>query len=164
MSRCRPALPAAVAAALALGSCSVPIDQRGNLPQKESLDQIKPGVTDKATVTRLIGSPSSVAEFDPNTWYYISQKTKAVAFFKPQLLDQEVVAIDFDTNGIVRDVRHRSFDDRQNITPDPNATPAPGREFSFIEQLIGNFGKFSGGPASSVGGANPGGGGGGFPH
>lgn len=154
---------AAVIAALALAGCSVPVDQRGNLPEQAALDQIKPGVTDKATVTRLLGSPSSVAAFDSGTWYYISQKTKEVAFFKPELLDQEVVAIDFDQAGLVRDVRHRNFADRQDITPNPNATPAPGREFSFIEQLIGNFGKFSGqnapgGGAAGGGGSGSGGG------
>jgi outer membrane protein assembly factor BamE (lipoprotein component of BamABCDE complex) len=156
MIRRLPLLAAGVAA-LALTACSVPVDQRGNLPEKESLDQIHPGVTDKASVTRLLGSPSSVAAFEPNTWYYVSQKTKEVAFFKPQLLDQEVVAIDFDKDGVVRDIRHRGLQDRQEITPNPNATPAPGREFSFLEQLIGNFGKFSGGGAP---GAGPVGGGG----
>ena len=153
---------AALAALLALAGCANPVDQRGNLPEKEALDQIKPGVTDKATVTRLLGSPSSVAAFDPNTWYYVSQKTKEVAFFKPELLDQEVVAIDFDKDGLVRDIRHRGLQDRQENTPNPNATPAPGREFSFLEQLIGNFGKFSGGGAPGAGGVGvPGGGGGG---
>lgn len=148
----------AAASALALAACSIPVDQRGNLPEKASLDQIKPGVSDKATVTRLLGSPSSIATFDTDCWYYISQKTKEVAFFRPELLDQEVVAIDFDKDGLVRDIRHRGLADRQAITPNPNATPAPGREFSFIEQLIGNFGKFSG---QNTGGNNPGGGSGG---
>ncbi len=155
-------------AVLALAACSIPIDQRGNLPEKASLEQIQPGVTDKATVTRLLGSPSSIAAFDADTWYYISQKSKSVAFFKPELLDQEVVAIDFDKDGLVRDVRHRGMADRQEVTPNPNATPAPGREFSFIEQLIGNFGKFSGkgqGPAGGggAGGGGTGGGPGGYP-
>lgn len=153
-----------LAAALALAACSIPVDQRGNLPEKESLEQIKPGVTDKATVTRLLGSPSSIATFDPDTWYYISQKTKNVAFFKTELIDQEVVAIDFDKEGLVRDVRHRGMEDRQDVTPNPNATPAPGREFSFIEQLIGNFGKFSGKGQSAGGGGGAGAGGsGGYP-
>jgi len=148
---------AAAALAMALAACSIPVDQRGNLPEKTSLDQIKPGVSDKATVTRLLGSPSSIATFDHDCWYYISQKTKEVAFFKPELVDQEVVAIDFDKDGVVRDIRHRGLADRQAITPNPNATPAPGREFSFIEQLIGNFGKFSGhsGPGGGAGRGGP---------
>jgi outer membrane protein assembly factor BamE (lipoprotein component of BamABCDE complex) len=152
---------ATVMLALMLGACNVPADPRGNLPTAEQLKEIQPGVTDKPTVTRVLGSPSSVAAFDSDTWYYISQKTKAVAFFKPDLLDQEVLAIDFDKQGIVRDVRHRGMNDRVAVNPNPKATPAPGREFSLWEQLIGNFGRFSGTtPGSSTSGntgGNPGG-------
>ena len=140
--RLRPALAAGFLA-LTLAACNVPADPRGNLPSEAQLKEVKPGVTDKATVTRLLGSPSSVGAFDGDTWYYISQKTKAVAFFKPELIDQEVVAIDFDKEGVVRDIRHRGMNDRVAVVPNPNATPAPGREFTFFEQLIGNFGRFS---------------------
>jgi outer membrane protein assembly factor BamE (lipoprotein component of BamABCDE complex) len=129
---------------LAVTGCADPVVQRGNLPEQASLKDIKPGVTDKQTVTRLLGSPSTVGTFDKDTWYYISQRTEEVAFFKPTLLDQQVVTIDFDRNGIVRDINHRGMDDRHPITPIARATPAPGREFSLMEQLIGNFGKFNG--------------------
>ena len=153
----RPVGLLACAVGLALAGCANPVDQRGNLPEKTALEQIKPGVTDKATVTRLLGSPSSVAEFNADTWYYISQKTQAMAFFKPELLDQQVVAIDFNQDGLVRDIRHRGMEDRQMVTPNPKATPAPGREFSFIEQLLGNFGKFAGsGSGSGAGGPTSG--------
>lgn len=142
--------PAALAVALlVLAGCNNPVDQRGNLPDPEKLAQIKPGTTDKATVTQLLGSPSSVATFEPNTWYYISQKTKPLAFLTPERLDQEVVAIDFDESGIVQDLRRKSMADGQTVEPNPNATPAPGREFSVLEQLIGNFGKFSNKPKGS---------------
>jgi outer membrane protein assembly factor BamE (lipoprotein component of BamABCDE complex) len=142
--------------ALALAGCSNPIDQRGNLPTAEQLQQIKPGVTDKPTVTRILGSPSTIAAFDANTWYYISQKTKDIAFLRPELIDQEVLAIDFDKDGVVQDIRHKGLEDRVAVTPNPSATPAPGREFSFWEQLIGNFGRFSGGGSSPTGGSGGG--------
>jgi outer membrane protein assembly factor BamE (lipoprotein component of BamABCDE complex) len=149
-------LLAAALLALTLAGCDVPVDPRGNLPTPEELSQIKPGVSDKATVTRILGSPSSVATFADSTWYYISQKTKEVAFFKPELLDQQVVIIDFDKKGVVRDIRHRGLNDRVAVVPDPNATPAPGRELSFLQQLIGNFGRFSGEDNTQPGGG-PGG-------
>jgi len=153
---CHPLLGAAMLA-LSLAACNVPADPRGNLPTESQLKEIQPGVTDKATATRVLGSPSSVAPFDGDTWYYISQKTKAVAFFKPDLIDQEVLAIDFDKQGVVRDIRHRGMNDRVAVDPNPKATPAPGREFSVLEQLIGNFGRFSGQSPSSNPGGNPGG-------
>jgi len=136
----------AAAAVVALGACTNPIDQRGNLPPPDKIAAIKPGTTDKATVTQLLGSPSSVAAFDPNTWYYISQKSRQEVFVKDQILDQQVLAIDFDDKGIVRDVRTRDMADGEPIVPNPNATPAPGREFTVLEQLIGNFGRFTGQP------------------
>lgn len=135
-------------AATALG-CAPAIDQRGNLPPATAIAEIKPGVTDRETVNRLLGSPSTVSTFDQNTWYYISQKTEEIAFFKSDLLDQEVVTIDFDKDGIVRDVQRTGFDARRVVAPVARTTPAPGKELSFIEQLIGNFGRF--GATSSKG-------------
>jgi outer membrane protein assembly factor BamE (lipoprotein component of BamABCDE complex) len=143
-------LPCRIAAVLAaaimagsLGACSPTISARGNLPSADQLSQIKPGVTDKASVTALLGSPSSVASFDDTTWYYISQRSEEVAFFKPEARDPEVVAVVFDKDGVVKDVRKTTAKAPRNVEPVARTTPAPGRELSFIEQLIGNFGKFN---------------------
>jgi outer membrane protein assembly factor BamE (lipoprotein component of BamABCDE complex) len=128
---------------IALTACNIPTTQRGNLPKPDALAQVKPGITDKQTVTRLLGTPSSTAAFDANTWYYISHETKQVAFLEPELLDQQVVAVRFDDKGVVVGIDRKGLHDAQTITPNPNATPAQGREYTFLEQLIGNFGKFN---------------------
>ncbi|HVH82669.1 MAG TPA: outer membrane protein assembly factor BamE, partial [Stellaceae bacterium] len=83
--------------------------------------------------------------FDDDVWYYISRKVKQVAFFSPTVLDQQVFIVDFDDKGVVKDVGHKSMADAQSVSPAPGATPAPGRELSFMEQLIGNVGRFGGG-------------------
>jgi outer membrane protein assembly factor BamE (lipoprotein component of BamABCDE complex) len=140
----------------AFAGCANPVDQHGNLPEADRLSQIKPGTTDKATVTQLLGSPSSVAMFDGNTWLYISQKKRPRPVLQPELLDQEVLAIDFDDKGIVRDIEHRTMADGETVVPNPNATPAPGREFTVLEQLIGNFGKFTAKSKSDNPGSQPG--------
>ncbi|HUN46263.1 MAG TPA: outer membrane protein assembly factor BamE [Stellaceae bacterium] len=143
--------------AAALGACQATIDQRGNLPPPDAISQIKPGSTDRATVTRLIGSPSSVASFDPNTWYYISAKSKELAFFRPQIIDQQVIVITFDKDGVVSDMRKLGQDDATTIEPVARTTPAPGKELSFIEQLLGNFGRFNPGSGTSTAGKGAGG-------
>lgn len=134
---------AAGTAAITLAACDVPTEPRGNQPQADVLDQIKPGSSDKEMVTRLLGSPSSISTFDNNTWYYISQKMKELAFFKPEAVDEQVITIAFDKDGVVKDVQKAGLDARHDVDPAPGKTPAPGRELSFIEQLIGNFGKFN---------------------
>jgi outer membrane protein assembly factor BamE (lipoprotein component of BamABCDE complex) len=145
----------ALLAAFTLASCGPPTDLRGNSPEKKLLASIKPGVTDKASVTKLLGSPSSVATFDADTWYYISQETRNVAFFKPELQDEKVVTISFNNKGIVQKIAYLGMQDHREIEPNPDKTPAPGREFTLIEQLIGNFGRFSA-PDAGANGPSPG--------
>jgi outer membrane protein assembly factor BamE (lipoprotein component of BamABCDE complex) len=147
--------PAAIVLALLLAGCVVSEDQRGNLPDPDKLAEIKPGTTTKEQVVKILGSPSSASTFDDDTWYYISRKTKQVAFFSPDVLDQQVFIIDFTDDGVVKDLGHKTMADAEHISPAPGSTPAPGRELSFMEQLIGNIGRFGGGgtpaPASNPG-------------
>lgn len=131
-----------VTCATVLFACQPTVDQRGNTPEANKLSQIQVGKTDKATVTQLLGSPSSVAEFDPNVWYYVNAKTEDLAFLKTQTLDQNVVKITFDKSNVVQSVQKLGMQDAQTITPNPNATPSRGREFSWIEEFLGNFGRF----------------------
>ncbi len=147
--------PAAVVLALLLAGCVVSEDQRGNLPDPDKLAEIKPGTTTKEQVVKILGSPSSESTFDDDTWYYISRKTKQVAFFSPEVLDQQVFVIDFTDNGIVKDIGHKTMADAEHINPAPGATPAPGRELSFMEQLLGNIGRFGGGGGTAPA-VNPG--------
>lgn len=150
---------AIVACTMLLFACQPTVDQRGNAPQVDKLSQIQVGKTDKATVTRLLGSPSSVAEFDPNVWYYVSAKTEDIAFLKTQTLDQNVVKITFDKSNVVQSVQKLGMQDAETITPNPNATPSRGREFSWIEEFLGNFGRFvsKNRPQESGGGSGGGG-------
>lgn len=140
---------AAVAAALLLAGCSTTVDQRGNLPDEAKLELIRPGVTSKDTVSQLLGTPSSVSTFDNKTWYYISDRTEQFAFFKPKLIDQQVVAVSFDENGVVQDVTHRGMEDRREVSMSTRVTPTPGRELGLMEQLVGNLGRFNAGDSNN---------------
>jgi outer membrane protein assembly factor BamE (lipoprotein component of BamABCDE complex) len=140
----------AVTAMLAAGGCAATVDQRGDLPSPERLAEIHPGLT-KEQVVKILGSPSSMGVFNDNAWYYISRKTSRVSFFEPDVLDQQVFTISFDNNGIVRDLGHKTYADAREIEPAPGATPAPGRELTFLEQIIGNVGRFNKGSGGGGG-------------
>jgi len=150
----------AIAAGATLSACSTTIEQRGNLPPPEEITQIHPGKTTKDQVVKILGTPSSVSIFSDKDWYYISSRTKQFSFFDPKVLDQQVFIVNFNNDGIVRAVDHKTLEDGHDVVPIARATPAPGRELSFLEQLVGNLGKFNGGGggggATSSGGKAPG--------
>jgi outer membrane protein assembly factor BamE (lipoprotein component of BamABCDE complex) len=145
---------AALLVAAGLLGCAPDIEKRGDLPEKDALAQIHPGTTTRDQVIKLLGSPSSTGIFDSNSWYYISKLTRQVSFFDPKLLDQQVYAIEFDGNGVVQSVSHKTLQDARNIPMAPGATPAPGRELTFMEQLVGNLGRFSGANSEGGGGSS----------
>ncbi len=130
-------------ALFALTACSPTVDQRGNLPPPERLAQIKAGETTRDEVTQILGSPSLIPSFDKNTWLYVSAKTQNLAFLKTQIVDQEVVEIAFNDDGVVQGVRQLGLKDAKNVVPVERTTPAPGHEITIIEQLVGNFGRFN---------------------
>lgn len=142
-----------ISAALALAGCATSVEQRGNLPPPDEIAQIHPGKSTKAEVVKILGTPSSVGVFSDKDWYYISSRTKQFSFFDPKVMDQQVYIVDFDDQGVVKAVDRKTLGDSKDIVPVARATPAPGRELSFLEQLVGNLGKFNGGGG---GGGTPG--------
>ncbi len=86
------------AVALAVVVCSPRIDSRGNLPDPDKLAEIKPGKHSRDDVAEILGSPSSIGVFDQETWYYISKRTEAVAFFEPEVAERQVIIVHFNKN------------------------------------------------------------------
>lgn len=134
---------AIVALSAAVSACSPTLDTRGYLPSAEALSQIRPGEQTRNDIAELLGSPSSVAPFGDSTWLYIQRKTETVAFFEPKTVEQNVVVVEFDDAGVVKDVRRYTAADGKDFTPVSRTTPAPGKELTFLEQLVGNIGRFS---------------------
>jgi outer membrane protein assembly factor BamE (lipoprotein component of BamABCDE complex) len=133
----------ALALALAASACTPRIDQRGNKPDEEQVVLINPGVDDKNRVAELIGTPSTISTFDDRTWYYISKRTEQTAFFDPDVIDQEILAISFDEQGVVDNMRIYGPEDGRTIAYVDRTTPTEGNELTFFQQLLGNLGRFN---------------------
>ncbi len=145
-----------------LGGCSsigvfrAPQTLHGNRVDEYRLKELVPGTSTQADVTALIGSPTLKATFDPNTWLYISEVTQTRIARTPGVDDQAVVALRFDDQGVLRDIKKFGQADAMSATIVARATPSPGTEASFMQQLFGNIGRFN---PTGVGSGQSGGGG-----
>ncbi len=148
MRRSIPALVLLLAAALP--ACSVietPRTFRGNKIDPDQLKELVVGTSTKADVTSLIGSPSARATFDDNSWIYISETTRTRVGRTPGILAQNVTVMSFDQAGVLRGIKLLDQEDSRPVDIVARATPSPGSEASFMQQLLGNVGKFSTGPS-----------------
>lgn len=133
---------------LATGACMSKVDRGGYVDDIDIKGEIISGQTTREQVKALMGSPSSVSSFGDEAWYYISDRMETVAFFKPEVTDQQVIRIAFNDSGVVTDVRHLSQKDALEFESVNRETPTEGHSMGIMEQLIGNVGRFN----------NPGGG------
>lgn len=148
----------AVVALLASG-CASNRMHKGAVIEPQLASAIQPGVDNKASVTKLLGTPTLSGEFTPNDWYYVSRDTNQLAFHNPHVTKQLVMLVRFDQTGNVASVQRTGKDLILNVNPSHRATPTLGRKKSFLDELLGNIGSVN----STGMGSGPGGAGGNGP-
>jgi len=134
---------------------SFPVQARGNAVDSDQVAQLVPGTSTKGDVQALLGSPTARAAFDDNTWLFISALTKPVIASTNRIEEQHVVVVAFSGEGVLREVATRTKDDSLPVRIVSRTTPTPGNETSFVQQLLGNIGRFSpGGTGARPTGSN----------
>ena len=138
----RLAFAAAATGLLATGACMPISTYSGFQAIEERPADVKVGEDTKSTVSAKLGTPSATSTFDPNTWFYISQLTDRVAFYKPRVAKRDVVAINFDKETEkVASVNSYTLKDGKVVAFNGRETPTRGREMTILEQLLGNVGR-----------------------
>ena len=149
MVNARSSLPVVLAAAIVLalgtGGCSARKEVRGNYLTDAQLSTIQVGTTNRQTVMRVLGPPSTEGTFDKQVWYYIGRQTEEWAFLEPEVLEQRVVAIYFDDKGVVEHMERYGQKDARNVDIVERETPTTGHKIGFFEQILGNLGVLGGG-------------------
>ena len=129
---------------------SFPQQTRGNALDPDAVKQLVPGTTGRKDAEALLGSPTTRASFDDNTWIYISEHTKPVIGGTNEVRRQDVYLLMFNDAGVLQAVDHRTDKDSQDVTVVDRVTPSPGNSAGFLSQLLGNVGKFSPGGAETT--------------
>tara|TARA_Y100000588_G_scaffold2547_2_gene3576 strand:+ start:192 stop:650 length:459 start_codon:yes stop_codon:yes gene_type:complete len=128
---------------IALAACSPVTAQRGNLIDDARLSRLKVGEMNRVEVLNALGTPTSRATFDQDTWYYIGQITEKTAFFNPDVVERRILKLQFDQDGTLVSMEQLGLEDAQDVNLVDRETPTRGRELGALEQLLGNLGKFN---------------------
>lgn len=132
-----------ISIALVLASCTPIVDARGHSADALDVSQITKGVTSAEDVAALLGSPTTTSDFGDETWYYITQKQERVGLFAPEVTEQQVTAVQFDSSKLVSELVQFKMEDGKNVQLVGRTTPTEGHDLTVIEQLLGNLGRFN---------------------
>lgn len=132
----------ALVAMCLLGACAPIIDTRGHTLQSMDTGQIIKGDSHREDVEAVLGSPSAKSTFGDESWYYITVQKETVGIFAPEITKQHVTEITFKKNGTVKDILAYEKEAGKPVRFVEKTTPAAGHSLTFMEQLLGNFGRF----------------------
>ena len=132
-----------VTGAALLGGCLGIRDHRGAVIDKEVASAIQVGVDNKESVTKTLGRPSFVGQFNANDWYWVSRDTKSMPLRGVGVVDQTILHVRFDPAGNVAVVDRSGKELIASIDPVNAKTPTLGRQKSFFDELFGNINSVS---------------------
>jgi len=144
----------AFAALLAAGCASNRI-HKGAVLDPQLVSAIQPGVDNKASVQKLLGTPTLTGAFTQNEWYYVSLDTNQLAFRNPRVTRQTVMLVRFDPAGNVASIQRTGKELALGVNPSHRETPTLGRDKSLFDELFGNIGSVSGGGMPGGAGGGP---------
>ncbi|GGB98835.1 outer membrane protein assembly factor BamE [Marivita lacus] len=128
---------------IALAGCTARYRTHGYVPSEDELQQIVPGVDTRATVEDLVGVPSTSGTLNESGFYYIESDIRHFAWQAPEVVDREILAITFDSNGVVENIERYGLQDGQVVPLARRITRSGDGDISFIRKLFGNIGGFN---------------------
>ncbi|MBL4784814.1 MAG: outer membrane protein assembly factor BamE [Cohaesibacteraceae bacterium] len=145
-----------IASAGLLSACSITEEKftHGYVINDDTLEQIPEGAS-REQVLLLVGTPSTTADFGGEVFYYISQtRSRPVAFMATRIVDQNITAIYFNTEGRVKNVARYGLEDGRVTTFSTRVTRTITKEESFIGQILRGAGSTGPGIGDLTGGGN----------
>jgi outer membrane protein assembly factor BamE (lipoprotein component of BamABCDE complex) len=136
-------IAATITVALLASACGQIVDQRGHQPVPGTIEKLEVGAQGRDDVLRLMGSPSTIATFGDEVWYYITTTNESTAFLPQRVIEQRVTAVSFGSDGRVREIKQYGLKDGKEVDMVARKTPTSGKELTVVEQILGNVGKFS---------------------
>lgn len=139
---------AAMILCLSLAACGGRYRDHGYVPPPEDLEQIVVGIDTRSSVEETLGSASAQSVADDSSIYFVRSRVRTFAMFAPEVVEREVIAISFDTTGVVANVEKFGLEKGQAVPLARRVTSSGVKDKSFLRQLLGNIGGITPGVAS----------------
>jgi len=104
------------------------------------LDLLLVGADTRASVADAIGTPSGTGVTEDSSWFYMQSTVETMAYQAPEITDRQVLVVDFDQNGVLKDISRFGLEDGRVINLQTRVTPTDNQRVSVLARLLGNVG------------------------
>lgn len=124
-------------------ACVASYRNHGYIPSSDLLDEIIVGIDTRSSVEDTAGPPSSAGVTETGGYYYVRSRVRSFAYLEPQITEREVLAISFDSKGVVSNVERFGLEDGRVITLERRVTESSVVDRTFLRQLLSGLGRIA---------------------
>ncbi|QYK43278.1 MAG: outer membrane protein assembly factor BamE [Paracoccaceae bacterium] len=141
----RARLGVAVAILAVAAACAQIVRTHGYAPTDAELSEIVVGVDTRDSVAETVGRPSAQGLLNDDGWFYVQSRFRHMGPREPKEIERQVVAITYDQAGVVQNIERFGLEQGRVVALSRRVTESNVRSFSFVRQLLQNFGRFNAG-------------------
>ena len=127
---------------LILSGCQT-IDIRGQYVENNAIEKLETRTLNKEEVVELIGTPTLIPDYSPDTWYYVQRSLARRAWFEPKVIEQRIVEVKFNNADIVEEVVIRNNSQIDGMKGTTEFTQVYGTEANGVQKFVRNIGRFN---------------------
>ena len=135
----------AIAVALLLPACSPIYRNHGYVPPESALSALTVGVDTRDSVIASVGRPTTTGVVGDQSLYYVQSRFRHFAFLPPEEVEREVLALSFLPDGRLGNIERFGLEQGRVVQLSPRITAEVFADRTFINQLLGNVGRFDAG-------------------
>ena len=125
---------------ITLFSCQPRITKHGNFFNPKNIQLIKKTKLSKSEVVEIFGQPTLKSTFSDNVWYYITLVQHEKAYFEVKNLENNILAITFNENQLVKKYKIFTEDDTSEINISyPKEAYNQNSEITLIQEFFSIF-------------------------
>ena len=124
--------------------CAEEVENVGYVAKLKDIQSIEKGMS-KDEVASILGSPASISNIGGDSWIYTGGEFTKETFFQPEIRTYSSFIINFDGSQKVSSLVVKGIDNMNEIEFSEDFTRTGGNEVTFVQQLLGNLGKYNSG-------------------
>ena len=122
-------------------ACSPIHTYHGYVPPEHQLRNIVVGESGRAEVLEIAGPPLTRNDTYGESWFYVSSHFQKDGYKEVEEVDRQVVAISFDSEGVVSNVEKYELRDGRTVSISRRVTETNIGRLNFVDQLLRGLGR-----------------------
>ena len=128
-----------------VAACAPVYRNHGYVPSEDELALVEVGKDTRESVGQKIGRPSTSGLLNDVGWFYVQSRYKHFGPREPKEIDRQVLAVTFNEAGTVQNIARYGLEDGRVVEISKRVTETNVKGLSFIQQILGNFGRVQAG-------------------